>query len=192
MKSGREQIVFTEIPYALNKTTLVTRIAELVREKQIDGISDLRDESDRDGIRIVLELKKGAITKIVLNQLFMHTPLQSTFGVINLALVDGAPKCLNLKELIIYFVKHRFEVVTRRSRFELKKAEERAHILRGLVIALRNIDEVVAIIKSSKNIDTAKERLCGRFDLSEAQAQAIVDMRLGRLTSLETEKSLLN
>ncbi|HBK58406.1 MAG TPA: DNA gyrase subunit A [Spirochaetaceae bacterium] len=190
MKSGREQIVFTEIPYALNKTTLVTRIAELVREKQIDGISDLRDESDRDGIRIVLELKKGAITKIVLNQLFTHTPLQSTFGVINLALVDGAPKCLNLKELIVYFVKHRFEVVTRRSRFELKKAEERAHILRGLVIALRNIDEVVAIIKSSKNIDTAKERLCGRFDLSEAQAQAIVDMRLGRLTSLETEKIL--
>jgi len=192
MKIGREQIVFTEIPYALNKTTLVTRIADLVREKQIDGISDLRDESDRDGIRIVLELKKGAITKIVLNQLFTHTPLQSTFGVINLALVDGAPKCLNLKELIVYFVKHRFEVVTRRSRFELKKAEERAHILRGLVIALKNIDEVVAIIKSSKNIDAAKEGLCGRFDLSETQAQAIVDMRLGRLTSLETEKSLLN
>jgi len=190
MKSGREQLVFTEIPYALNKTTLVTRIAELVREKEIDGISDLRDESDREGIRIVLELKKGAITKIVLNQLFTHTPLQSTFGVINLALVDGAPKCLNLKELIVYFVQHRFEVITRRSQFELKKAEERAHILRGLVIALKNIDEVVAIIKSSKNIDTAKERLRGRFDLSEAQAQAIVDMRLGRLTSLETEKIL--
>jgi DNA gyrase subunit A len=190
MKSGREQIVFTEIPYALNKTTLVTRIAELVREKQIDGISDLRDESDRDGIRIVLELRRGAVTKIVLNQLFTHTPLQSTFGVINLALVDGAPKCLNLKELIVYFVKHRFEVVTRRSRFELKKAEERAHILRGLVIALKNIDEVVAIIKSSKNVDAAKERLCRRFDLSDAQAQAIVDMRLGRLTSLETEKIL--
>jgi len=190
MKSGREQIVFTEIPYALNKTTLVTRIAELVREKQIDGISDLRDESDRDGIRIVLELRRGAITKIVLNQLFTHTPLQSTFGVINLALVDGAPKCLNLKELIVYFVKHRFEVITRRSRFELKKAEERAHILRGLVIALKNIDEVVAIIKSSKNVDAAKERLCRRFDLSDAQAQAIVDMRLGRLTSLETEKIL--
>jgi len=190
MKSGREQIVFTEIPYALNKTTLVTRIAELVREKQIDGISDLRDESDREGIRIVLELRKGAITKIVLNQLFMHTPLQSTFGVINLALVDGAPKCLNLKELIVYFVQHRFEVITRRSQFELKKAEERAHILRGLVIALKNIDEVVAIIKASKNIDTAKARLRERFDLSEAQAQAIVDMRLGRLTSLETEKIL--
>lgn len=190
MKSGREQIVFTEIPYALNKTTLVTRIAELVREKQIDGISDLRDESDRDGIRIVLELRRGAVTKIVLNQLFTHTPLQSTFGVINLALVDGAPKCLNLKELIVYFVKHRFEVITRRSRFELKKAEERAHILRGLVIALKNIDEVVAIIKSSKNVDAAKERLCRRFDLSDAQAQAIVDMRLGRLTSLETEKIL--
>jgi len=159
MKSGREQIVFTEIPYALNKTILVTRIAELVREKQIDGISDLRDESDREGIRIVLELRKGAITKIVLNQLFMRTPLQSTFGVINLALVDGVPKCLNLKELIFYFVQHRFEVITRRSKFELKKAEERAHILRGLVIALRNIDEVVAIIKSSQNIDTAKKSL---------------------------------
>ncbi|HAL93260.1 MAG TPA: DNA gyrase subunit A, partial [Spirochaetaceae bacterium] len=190
MKSGREQIVFTEIPYALNKTILVTRIAELVREKQIDGISDLRDESDREGIRIVLELRKGAITKIVLNQLFMRTPLQSTFGVINLALVDGVPKCLNLKELIFYFVQHRFEVITRRSKFELKKAEERAHILRGLVIALRNIDEVVAIIKSSQNIDTAKNRLCERFELSEAQAQAIVDMRLGRLTSLETDKIL--
>ena len=190
MKSGREQIVFTEIPYALNKTMLVTRIAELVRQKQIDGISDLRDESDREGIRIVLELRKGAITKIVLNQLFMRTPLQSTFGVINLALVDGVPKCLNLKELIYYFVQHRFEVVTRRSKFELKKAEERAHILRGLVIALGNIDEVVAIIKSSKNIDTAKTRLSERFELTEAQAQAIVDMRLGRLTSLETEKIL--
>ncbi len=190
MKSGREQIVFTEIPYALNKTTLVTRIADLVRDKQIDGISDLRDESDREGIRIVLELKKGAITKIVLNQLFMHTPLQSTFGVINLALVDGAPKCLNLKELIFYFVKHRFEVVTRRSQFELRKAEERAHILRGLVIALKNIDEVIAIIKSSTNIDSAKSRLCERFGLTDTQSQAIVDMRLGRLTSLETEKIL--
>jgi len=121
MKSGREQIVFTEIPYALNKTMLVTRIAELVREKQIDGISDLRDESDREGIRIVLELRKGAITKIVLNQLFMRTPLQSTFGVINLALVDGVPKCLNLKELIYYFVQHRFEVVTRRSKIRTQK-----------------------------------------------------------------------
>lgn len=190
MKSGREQIVFTEIPYALNKTTLVTRIAELVRDKQIDGISDLRDESDRDGIRIVLELKKGAITKIVLNQLFIHTPLQSTFGVINLALVNGAPKCLNLKELITYYVQHRFEVVTRRSQYELKKAEERAHILRGLVIALQNIDEVVAIIKASQNVDTAKTNLRERFGLSDAQAQAIVDMRLGRLTSLETEKLL--
>ncbi|MGB9686577.1 MAG: DNA topoisomerase (ATP-hydrolyzing) subunit A [Rectinema subterraneum] len=190
MKSGREQIVFTEIPYALNKTTLVTRIAELVRDKQIDGISDLRDESDRDGIRIVLELKKGAITKIVLNQLFIHTPLQSTFGVINLALVNGAPKCLNLKELITYYVQHRFEVVTRRSQYELKKAEERAHILRGLVIALQNIDEVVAIIKASRNVDTAKTNLRERFGLSDVQAQAIVDMRLGRLTSLETEKLL--
>jgi len=190
LKNGKEQIVFTEIPYALNKTTLVTRIADLIRDKIIDGISDLRDESDRDGIRIVLELKKGAITKIVLNQLFMHTPLQSTFGVINLALVDGVPRCLSLKELIQHYVNHRFEVVTRRSQFELRKAEERAHILRGLVIALQNIDEVVAIIKGSRNVETAKIRLSERFGLSDIQAQAIVDMRLGRLTSLETEKIL--
>lgn len=188
LKNGKEQIVFTEIPYALNKTTLVTRIAELVRDKIIDGISDLRDESDRDGIRIVLELKKGAIAKIVLNQLFAHTPLQSTFGVINLALVEGVPKCLSIKELIQHFIRHRFSVVTRRSEFELRKARERAHILQGLVIALANIDEVVAIIKGSRNIETAKTRLRERFDLSDAQAQAIVDMRLGRLTSLETEK----
>ncbi len=169
MEKRPQQIVFTEI-LCLNKTTLVTRIAELVRDKQIDGISDLRDESDRDGIRIVLELKKGAITKIVLNQLFIHTPLQSTFGVINLALVNGAPKCLNLKELITYYVQHRFEVVTRRSQYELKKAEERAHILRGLVIALQNIDEVVAIIKQVK-CRYRKDELRERFGLSDAQAQ---------------------
>jgi DNA gyrase subunit A len=188
MKSGREHIVFTEIPYALNKTTLITRIADLVRDKVLEGVSDLRDESDRDGLRIVLELKKGAIPKLVLNRLFAHTPLQSTFGVINLALVGGRPKYLNLKELIKYFVEHRVEVVTRRSRYELKKAEERAHILRGLVIALQNIDEVVAIIRASKNVESARQNLEKRFDLTQIQAQAIVDMRLGRLTSLETEK----
>ncbi|PKL06909.1 MAG: DNA gyrase subunit A [Spirochaetae bacterium HGW-Spirochaetae-9] len=190
MKNGREQIVFTEIPYAVNKTTLITRIADLVRDKVLEGVSDLRDESDREGLRMVLELKKGAIPKLVLNRLFTHTALQSTFGVINLALVDGRPKCLSLKELIQLFVKHRIDVVTRRSRFELRKAEERAHILRGMVIALQNIDEVVAIIKASKNVELARNNLQKRFDLSEIQAQAIVDMRLGRLTSLETEKVL--
>lgn len=190
LKNGKEQIVFTEIPYALNKTTLITRIADLVRDKVLEGVSDLRDESDREGLRIVLELKKGAIPKLVLNRLFTHTPLQSTFGIINLALVKGRPKCLSLKELIHYFVKHRFEVVTRRSQFELRKAEERAHILRGLVIALQNIDEVVAIIKASKNVEIARAALEKRFELSQVQAQAIIDMRLGRLTSLETEKLL--
>jgi len=187
-KNGKEQIVFTEIPYAVNKTTLITRIADLVRDKLLEGVSDLRDESDREGLRIVLELKKGAIPKLVLNRLFTHTPLQSTFGVINLALVEGRPKCLSLKELIKYFVDHRVDVVTRRSQFELKKAEERAHILRGLVIALENIDEVVAIIKASPNVEVARSNLCARFGLSAVQAQAIVDMRLGRLTGLETEK----
>lgn len=188
MKNGKEQIVFTEIPYAVNKTTLITRIADLVRDKVLEGVADLRDESDREGLRIVLELKKGAIPKLVLNRLFTHTPLQSTFGVINLALVEGRPKCLSLKELIKYFVDHRVDVVTRRSQFELRKAEERAHILKGLVIALDNIDEVVAIIKASRNVDIARNNLQTRFELSQAQAQAIVDMRLGRLTGLETEK----
>ena len=190
MRGGREQIVFTEIPYAVNKTTLITRIADLVRDKALEGVSDLRDESDREGLRIVLELRKGAIPKLVLNRLFMHTPLQTTFGVINLALVGGRPKCLSLKELIQYFVEHRVDVVTRRSKYELRKAEERAHILRGLVVALDNIDEVVAIIKASRNVENARARLMERFSLSEAQAQAIVDMRLGRLTALETEKLL--
>ena len=188
MKGGREQIVFTEIPYAVNKTTLITRIADLIRDKAMEGVSDLRDESDRDGLRIVLELKKGAIPKLVLNRLFAHTPLQSSFGITNLALVEGRPKQLGLKELIHYFVKHRVEVVTRRSRFELRKAEEKAHILRGLVIALTNIDEVVQIIRSSRDTELARKRLGERFALDEIQAQAILDMRLARLTSLEVEK----
>ena len=187
-KTGKEAIIFNEIPYSVNKANLIIRIAELVRDKIIDGISDLRDESDRDGMRIVIELKKGAIAKIVLNQLFSHTALQSSFGVNNLALVQGKPKCLNLKELIHYFIEHRVEVVTRRTIFDLRKAEERAHILEGLVIALANIDEVVAIIKASRDIDVAKKKLCDRFLLSDIQSQAIVDMRLGRLTSLEVEK----
>jgi DNA gyrase subunit A len=188
MKAGREQIVFIEIPYAVNKTTLITRIADLVRDKVLDGVSDLRDESDREGMRIVLELKKGAIPKLVLNRLFAHTPLQTTFGVINMVIDDGRPKCMGLRDLIGCFVAHRVEVVSRRSRFELRKAEEKAHILRGLVIALQNIDEVVQIIKTSKDTDTAKQRLETRFGLDIIQSQAILDMRLARLTSLETTK----
>jgi DNA gyrase subunit A len=187
-KSGKEIIVFNEIPYNVNKKLLLERIGDLVRDKVIDGIADFNDESDREGIRVVIELKKGAILKVVLNQLFSNTPLQTTFGIINLALINGKPQCLNLKELIHYFVEHRVEVVTRRTRYELRKAEERAHILEGLVIALANIDEVVAIIKASRDINAAKTGLQERFLLSEIQAQAIVDMRLGRLTSLEVEK----
>ncbi|MCD1656190.1 DNA topoisomerase (ATP-hydrolyzing) subunit A [Treponema zuelzerae] len=187
-KRGKETIIFTEIPYAVNKATLITRIAELVRDKVIDGISEIRDESDRDGMRIVIELKRGSIAKVVLNQLFSHTSLQSSFGVINLALVKGRPETLTLKQMIKYYVEHRVDVVTRRTRYDLKKAEERAHILRGLVIALNNIDEVIAIIKKSRNIDTAKAALMERFQFSDPQSQAIVDMRLGKLTSLEIEK----
>lgn len=189
-KRGKETIIFSEIPYAVNKAILITRIAELVRDKVIDGISEVRDESDREGMRIVIELKRGAIAKIVLNQLFSRTALQSSFGVINLALVKGRPETLNLKQMIQYFVEHRVEVVTRRTQFDLRKAEERAHILRGLVIALDNIDEVIAIIKKARSIDAAKAALMERFGLSDPQSQAIVDMRLGKLTSLETEKIL--
>jgi DNA gyrase subunit A len=187
-KSGRELIIFNDIPYNVNKALLLERIGALVRDKVIDGIAGSNDESDRDGIRIVIELKKGAILKVVLNQLFSNTQLQTTFGIINLALVNGRPRCLNLKELIHYFVEHRVEVVTRRTRFDLRKAEERAHILEGLVIALANIDEVVAIIKASRDVNTARLKLQERFLLSEAQSEAIVEMRLGRLTSLEIEK----
>ncbi|WP_020613791.1 DNA topoisomerase (ATP-hydrolyzing) subunit A [Sediminispirochaeta bajacaliforniensis] len=187
-KSGKDRIIVTEIPYAVNKANLIIKIADLVKEKRIDGISDLRDESDRDGMRIVIELKRGAVPKIVLNQLFSHTALQQNFNVTNLALVDGMPKQLNLKELVHYFVRHRVEVVTRRIRYDLKKAEERAHILEGLKIALDNIDEVVQIIKSSSDVNQARERLMERFKLSERQSQAILDMRLQKLTSLETKK----
>lgn len=189
-KRGKETIIFSEIPYAVNKAMLITRIAELVRDKVIDGISEVRDESDRDGMRIVVELKRGSIAKVVLNQLFSRTALQSSFGVINLALVKGRPETLTLKQMIQYFVEHRVDVVTRRTQFDLRKAEERAHILRGLVIALDNIDEVIAIIKKARSIDAAKNALMERFGLSDPQTQAIVDMRLGKLTSLETEKIL--
>jgi DNA gyrase subunit A len=187
-KGGKELLVFTEIPYGVNKKLLLERIGVLVKDKVIDGIANFNDESDREGMRIVIELKRNAILKVVLNQLFSNTALQSSFGIINLALVKGRPQCLNLKELIRYFVEHRVEVVTRRTRYDLRKAEERAHILEGLVIALANIDEVVAVIKASRDIGTAREKLQQRFSLTEIQAQAIVDMRLGRLTGLEIEK----
>ncbi|MCL2269877.1 MAG: DNA topoisomerase (ATP-hydrolyzing) subunit A [Treponema sp.] len=188
-KQGKEKIVFTEIPYGVNKAPLLEKIGQLMRDKVIDTIANVNDESDREeNIRIVIDLKKGAIVKVVLNQLFSNTQLQNSFGIINLALVGGKPQCLNLKELIHYFIEHRVEVVTRRTRYELRKAEERAHILEGLIIALANIDEVVAIIKASRDVAAARLKLQERFLLSEAQSEAIVEMRLGRLTSLEIEK----
>jgi DNA gyrase subunit A len=187
-KQGKEKIVFTEIPYNVNKALLIEKIAQLMRDKVIDSIANVNDESDREGIRVVIELKKGAIVKVILNQLFSNTQLQTSFGIINLALVGGKPQCLTLRELIHYFVEHRVDVVTRRTRYDLRKAEERAHILEGLVIALANIDEVIAIIKASRDVATARLKLQERFSLSEAQSDAIVEMRLGRLTSLEIEK----
>ncbi|MDR0494747.1 MAG: DNA topoisomerase (ATP-hydrolyzing) subunit A [Treponema sp.] len=187
-KQGKDKIIFTEIPYNVNKALLLEKIGQLTRDKVIDGISNANDESDREGIRIVIELKKGAMVKVVLNQLFSNTQLQTSFGIINLALVGGKPQCLNLKELIHYFIEHRVDVVTRRTRYDLRKAEERAHILEGLIIALANIDEVVAIIKASRDVAAARLKLQERFLLSEAQSEAIVEMRLGRLTSLEIEK----
>ncbi|MDR0323244.1 MAG: DNA gyrase subunit A, partial [Treponema sp.] len=187
-KQGKEKIVFTEIPYNVNKALLLEKIGQLMRDKVIDGIAHANDESDREGVRIVIELKKGAFVKVVLNQLFSNTQLQTSFGIINLALVGGRPRCLTLKELVHCFVEHRVEVVTRRTQYDLRKAEERAHILEGLVIALANIDEVIAIIKKSRDVATARLGLQERFSLSEAQSEAIVEMRLGRLTSLEIEK----
>jgi DNA gyrase subunit A len=187
-KSGKQRIIVNEIPYQINKANLLERIAELVNAKTIEGISDLRDESDRDGMRIVIELKKDAFAEVVLNQLFKHTQMQATFGVINLALVDGQPKILNFKEMLEEFLKHRHEVVTRRTQFELKKAEERAHILEGLKIALDHLDEVISLIRKSKTPEDAKQGLIKKFELSEIQAQAILDMRLQRLTGLERQK----
>ena len=187
-KKGKETIVFTEVPYQVNTTTLVSRIGELAREKIIDGIANVNDEtSDRTGLRIVIELKRGAITKVVLNQLFAKTALQSSFGVINLALVNGRPETLNLKLLVKYFVEHRVDVVTRRTKFDLHKAEERAHILEALIVAIDNIDEVIKIIRASRDTQTAKNNLMERFGFDDVQAQAIVDMQLKRLTSLEIE-----
>ncbi len=188
MANGKNRIIVTELPYMVNKARLIEKIAELVRDKKIDGITDLRDESNREGMRIVIELRRDANPTVLLNQLFKHTQLQDTFGVIMLALVNNEPKILNLLQMLDYYLKHQEEVVTRRTQYDLNKAEERAHILKGLLIALDNIDEVINIVRSSKTTAIAKERLMERFGLDDPQAQAIVDMRLRALTGLEREK----
>ncbi len=186
--SGKETIIITEIPYQVNKANLVAKIAELVNEDKIDGISDIRDESDRKGLRIVVEVKKDAMASVVLSKLYKFTPLQSSYGVNNIALVNGRPKMLNLKDLITEFIKFRIEIIVRRTQYDLEKALERAHILEGLLIALDNIDEVIRIIRQSKTVDEAKEGLMSSFSLSEIQAKAILEMRLQRLVSLEIDK----
>ncbi|RKS53219.1 DNA gyrase subunit A [Gillisia mitskevichiae] len=185
---GREAIIVTEIPYQVNKADMIKKTADLVNEKKIEGISTIRDESDRNGMRIVYILKRDAIPNIVLNTLFKHTALQTSFSVNNIALVKGRPEMLNLKDMIVHFVEHRHEVVVRRTQYELRKAEERAHILEGLIIASDNIDEVIALIRSSSNGDEARSKLIERFSLSELQAKAIVEMRLRQLTGLEQDK----
>ncbi|MBP9040847.1 MAG: DNA gyrase subunit A [Anaerolineaceae bacterium] len=188
MKGNRHRIVITEIPYQVNKTGLIERIAELARDGKLDAISDLRDESDRRGMSIVIELRRGAAPKQVLNQLYKYTPLQSTFSVHFLALVNGEPRLLSLKRALQIYIEHREEIISRRSKFELEKARNRAHILDGLLIALANLDEVIKTIRESKDADLAKERLISRFKLSEPQAQAILDMQLRRLAALERQK----
>ena len=188
MQNGKNRIVVTELPYMVNKARLIEKIAELVRDKKVDGITDLRDESNRQGMRVCIELRRDVNPNVVLNQLYKHTQLQDTFGVIMLALVNNEPKVLNLLDMLGYYLQHQKDVVTRRTRYELNKAEERAHILQGLLIALDHIDEVIHIIRNSANVNVAKESLMERFELSEMQAQAIVDMRLRALTNLEREK----
>jgi len=188
MNNGKMRIVVTEIPYLVNKAKLIEKIAELVRDKKIDGITDLRDESDRSGMRIVIELRRDVNPQIILNQLFKNTQLQETFGIIMLAIVDGEPKILSLKEVLFYYLEHQKDVVVRRTKYELAKAEERAHIVEGLKIALDNIDAVIKTIRSSRTTEEARNNLVSKFNLSEKQAQAILDMRLQRLTGLEREK----
>jgi DNA gyrase subunit A len=185
---GGENIIITEIPYQVNKSNLIRKIAELAREKKIEGISDIRDESDRDGMRIVLELKRGEVGQVVLNNLYKHTALESTFGVIMLTIVNGQPRVLNLRELLSYFIQHRRDVVIRRTRFDLRKAEERAHILEGLKVAIEHLDEVIALIRSAGNPEEARQGLTTKFGMTMVQAQAILDMKLQRLTGLEREK----
>jgi len=187
-KNGREALIITELPYQVNKARLIEKIAGLVQIKKIEGISDLRDESDRDGMRVVIELKRDAVTQVVLNQLFKYTQLQETFGCNMLALVNGTPKVMDLKEMMVHYIAHRHEVVLRRTRFELDEAERRAHILEGLKICLDNLDEVISTIRQSSDTETAKTRLMEKFGLSEIQAKAVLDMRLQRLTGLERQK----
>ena len=188
MSNGKPRIVVTELPYQVNKARLIEKIAQLVRDKQIEGITDLRDESDRNGMHIVIDLRRDANANVILNQLFKHTQLQDSFGVIMLALVDGKPQVLNLKQVLHYYIKHQEEVITRRTQYELKKAEARAHILEGLTIALDHLDAVITTIRESRTADIAKEALMTGFKLSDKQAQAILDLRLQRLTGLEREK----
>ncbi len=188
MQNGKNRIVVTELPYLVNKARLIEKIADLVKNKKVDGITELRDESNRQGMRICIELRRDVNPNVILNQLFKHTQLQDTFGVIMIALVNNEPKVLNLYQMLDYYLAHQKDVVTRRVKYDLNKAEERAHILEGLLIALDHIDEVISIIRSSRNAAEAKERLEERFDLTDAQAQAIVDMRLRALTGLEREK----
>ncbi|MGL4863017.1 MAG: DNA gyrase subunit A, partial [Cetobacterium sp.] len=187
-KNGRESLIIKEIPYQLNKASLIEKIANLVKEKKIVGISDLRDESDRDGIRVVIELKKGEESELVLNSLYKYTELQTTFGIIMLALVNNVPRVLNLKEILDEYLKHRFEVITRRTKFNLNKAERRAHILKGFIIALENIDRVIEIVRGSADGNEARIALIDKYGFSEEQSKAILDMRLQRLTGLERDK----
>ena len=188
MDNGKSRIIVTELPYMVNKANLILKIADLVKLKKIDGITDLRDETNREGMRIVIELRKDANANVILNQLYKHTQLQDSFGVIMLALVDNQPKVMNLLDMLTYYLDHQKDVVTRRTKYDLDKAEERDHILQGLLIALDNIDEVIQIMRSSRTTAIAKERLMERFGLSDVQAQAIADMRLRALTGLEREK----
>jgi DNA gyrase subunit A len=187
-RNGKENIIITEIPYQVNKTNMIEKIADLVQQKKIEGISDLRDESDRDGMRVVIDLKKDSNPRAILNYLYKHSQMQTTFGIIMLALVDGQPKVLNLKQALKEYIKHRHEIVIRRTKYELKEAENRAHVLEGLKIAIDNIDEIIELIKKSKDPESAKDKLIKRFKLSEIQAKAILEMRLQRLTGLERQK----
>jgi DNA gyrase, A subunit len=188
LPNGKNRIIITELPYLVNKAKLIEKIAELVRDKKVDGITDLRDESNREGMRVVIELRRDVNPNIILNRLYKHTQLQDTFGVIMLSLVNNEPKILNIKQMLDYYLKHQEEVVTRRTLYDLNKAKERAHILEGLLKALDNIDEVIKIIRASENVAVARQSLMERFELSEAQSFAIVDMRLRALTGLEREK----
>jgi len=185
---GKETIIISEIPYTVNKASLVAKIAELVNDKKLEGISDVRDESDKDGIRVVVEIKRNALGSVVLNNLYKHTALENTFGAIHLAIDKGRPKVMNLKELLVCFLDHRFTVITRRTQFELRKAEARAHILEGLLIALDNLDELVRLIRASRNREEAREKIVGRFGFSELQANAILELRLYQITGLERDK----